>query len=144
MSGGVGGWRGAIPVTRPDRGRPPHIAPQNAGYLSQADTPLAVNVASNQFHEVSQCTQEGERPFGVAAAFVNQSGQMFFGFSVCSFRNEKRYRVAIGLDHRAYALPQDGPNQNIGVHNQSLTGHCVSSGVRPGGSPYTPPSTRLR
>src|ERR1039457_4107215 len=22
------------------RGRPPHIAPQNAGYLSQADTPL--------------------------------------------------------------------------------------------------------
>src|ERR1017187_5456782 len=131
MSGGVGGWRGAIPVTRPDRGRPPHIAPQNAGYLSQAATPLAVNVASNQFHEVSQCTQEGERPFGVAAAFVNQSGQMFFGFSVCSFRNEKRYRVAIGLDHRAY-------------NNQSLTGHCVSSGVRPGGSPYTPPSTRLR
>src|ERR1039458_4140896 len=40
MSGGVGGWRGAIPVTRPDRGRPPHIAPQNAGYLSQADTPF--------------------------------------------------------------------------------------------------------
>src|ERR1035441_7983619 len=120
MSGGVGGWRGAIPVTRPDRGRPPHIAPQNAGYLSQADTPLAVNVASNQFHEVSQCTQEGERPFGVAAAFVNQSGQMFFGFSVCSFRNEKRYRVAIGLDHRAYALPQDGPNQNIGVTTRAL------------------------
>src|ERR1035441_2644933 len=58
------------------RGPPPHIAPQNAGYLSQAATPLAVNVASNQFHEVSQCTQEGERPFGVAAAFVNQSGQM--------------------------------------------------------------------
>jgi hypothetical protein len=23
-SGGVGGWRGAIPVTQPDRGRPPH------------------------------------------------------------------------------------------------------------------------
>src|ERR1022692_2622840 len=41
MSGGVGGWRGAIPVTRPDRGRPPHIAPQNAGYLSQADTPTS-------------------------------------------------------------------------------------------------------
>jgi hypothetical protein len=40
MSGGVGGWRGAIPVTRPDRGRPPHIAAQNAGYLSQADTPM--------------------------------------------------------------------------------------------------------
>src|ERR1035441_5317441 len=40
MSGGVGGWRGAIPVTRPDRGRPPHIAAQNAGYLSQADAPM--------------------------------------------------------------------------------------------------------
>src|ERR1039457_4543764 len=40
MSGGVGGWRGAIPMTRPDLGRPPHIAPKNAGYLSQADTRL--------------------------------------------------------------------------------------------------------
>src|ERR1035441_6978323 len=45
MSGGVGGWRGAIPVTRPDRGRPPHMTPQNAGYLSQADTPLSRHLA---------------------------------------------------------------------------------------------------
>jgi hypothetical protein len=42
---------GAVPLDRGgrpagqgagrDRGRPPHIAPQNAGYLSQADTPQA-------------------------------------------------------------------------------------------------------
>src|ERR1035438_1993212 len=36
MSGGVGGRRGAIPVTRPDR--PPHIAPQNA-----VPSPLSAN-----------------------------------------------------------------------------------------------------
>src|ERR1035437_93779 len=40
---------------------------------------LAINVASNQFHQVSQGAQEGERLFGIAAAFDGEPGQMFFG-----------------------------------------------------------------
>src|SRR5471030_1686471 len=104
---------------------------------------LAINVASNRFHEVPQGAQEGERPLGIAAAFHDQAGQMFFGFSECSFRNEKRYLFAIRLDRLAHALPQNGPHQNIGVNNQSLTWHSASSRGQPGGFPYTPSSARL-
>jgi hypothetical protein len=61
---------------------------------------LAVDVASNQYHQATQGTQEGEGRFGIAAVPDDQPGQMFFGVGVCSFGDEERHLFAISPDHQ--------------------------------------------
>jgi len=150
-SGGSTGVGLAIPVDMVNRIVPQLIARGRAPHPSIGIIPVHPDlVARDEFVLKPAEARKFERPLapeikviGIAAAFHDQAGQMFFGFSECSFRNEKRYLFAIRLDRLAHALPQNGPHQNIGVNNQSLTWHSASSRGQPGGFPYTPSSARL-
>src|ERR1017187_8596549 len=104
---------------------------------------LAVNFASNQFDKAPHRAKELEGFFWIAIAFDNERRQVLFGFSVRHLRREKSRQPSVRLDHLAYPLPQDSPHEYIGVNDQRLTGHSVSSRGLLGGSPCTPPSTHL-
>src|SRR5271165_277520 len=66
--------------------------------LSSFRFELAVHLASDQFHQLTQGAQECQRLFRIAAALDDERRQVFFGLGVCNFRNKERRVSGIFLD----------------------------------------------
>jgi len=58
--------------------------------LSSFRFELAVHLASDQFHQLTQGAQECEGLFGITATLDDERRQVFFGLGVGNSRNKER------------------------------------------------------